>query len=78
MQQCITSLQNLKKLIYFSIWQVSKFDARVGRPDVGLPITMCVMEAGKPPQHESMSLRRNRGCGGRLGIRPSGISDQND
>ena len=54
-QKCRTSVQTLKKLIYFSIWQVSKFDTRVGRPDVGLPITTCVMEAGKPPRYESIS-----------------------
>ena len=72
MRKCITSAQNLKKLIYFSIWQVSKFDARVGRPEVGLPITLCVMEAGKPPQYESISLDE---IGAALGDWESGLQE---
>jgi hypothetical protein len=53
MQKCYTSIEAIKKLICFMIWQVSRTDMRIGRLDAGYPITLCVMEAGKPPQYES-------------------------
>ncbi len=37
--------EDVKRLAYFTIWQISKLDVRVGKLESGFPISLCVMSA---------------------------------
>lgn len=50
-----TTLENVKRLAYFTIWQISKQDVRVGKIESGYPIDLCVMSANSPTQFEEMN-----------------------
>jgi hypothetical protein len=49
---CCDTSEAAEKLICFTIWQASKRDMRLGRPEADFPISLCVMEAGKPNRHK--------------------------
>jgi hypothetical protein len=50
-----SSLEDVKRLACFTIWQISKIDVRVGRIESGYPISLCVMSAGEPVQTENLT-----------------------
>jgi hypothetical protein len=52
---CCTTLEDVKKLAYFTIWQISKQDLRVGSIESGYPIDLCVMSAESPTHFEELS-----------------------
>ena len=41
-----------RELVSFTIWQAAKHDLRIGSPEAGFPISLCVMEADKPNLYE--------------------------
>jgi hypothetical protein len=50
-----SSLEEFKRLAYFTIWQISKLDVRVGKVESGFPISLCVMSPDGPLQLEELS-----------------------
>lgn len=50
-----SDLEDVKRLAYFTIWQISKQDVRVGNPAAGYPISLCVMSSDSPAQFEELS-----------------------
>jgi hypothetical protein len=50
-----SSLEDVKRLACFTIWQISKLDVRVGKVESGYPISLCVMSPDGAPQFETLS-----------------------
>jgi hypothetical protein len=50
-----TSIETLRKLAVFTIWEMSKRELKIGRIEAGYPIHSCVMEFGKPQQFAEAS-----------------------
>jgi hypothetical protein len=48
-----TTLDRIKKLAAFIIWEASGQDLRVGKPEL-YPINLCVMEANKPHEYQQV------------------------
>jgi hypothetical protein len=51
---CCTSLEDVKKLAYFTISQVAKQELKVGGLEDGYAISMAVLESDKPNHYESL------------------------
>jgi hypothetical protein len=49
---CCETDEAAEKLVSFTIWQAAKHDLRIGSPEAGFPISLCVMEADKPNRYE--------------------------
>jgi len=51
-----SDLEDVKRPAYFTIWQISKQDARVGKLESGYPFSLCVMSPSGPAQFEKLSV----------------------
>jgi hypothetical protein len=54
LSDCCTTLDRIKKLASFIIWEASGQDLRVGKPEL-YPINLCVMEANKPHEYQEIN-----------------------
>ncbi len=54
MAPCCSSLEEVKHLACFTIWQVSRKELTVGSPERGYVVSLCVLDADRSPQWEEL------------------------
>jgi hypothetical protein len=56
LRPCCVTLDHVKRLVHFTIWQIGKHELKVGSPENGYPIDICTLEFGKSPVFESYGI----------------------